>query len=296
MIRFLKRIIISLRILMHKKSEPFYSSTWLINYIRNGYYFPSYKKQDFRSSIKVEDLPTGKYVSYTGERIAYPGSWNNNLILNNFNNIINEQTGIGNNVNPHKYFSPRELSKDWIVYDIGAAEGWQSKIWIKFVQKIVIFEPLPSFFEQLSKTFSIDVEEGKVILLNCGVSDVHKEVIMEGKTIVFDNLPNLINAHKLPYPDYIKADIEGEEMNFLTGSKVVFDQHSVKVIQITTYHRPDDYINIPEFFKQYKGLGSFSAGILIFNRDGLTPGHYRTKIYHPVIRKCLYTFNFSGQL
>lgn len=293
MVRFIKRIIISLRIFINKKKEPFFSFSLLLNYIRNGYYFPSYVKQDYRNLIKVEDSLSGKYVSYMGERIDYPSSWNSALILNNFNNVINEQTGIGNNVNPHKYFSSGDFDKDWVIYDIGAAEGWQSKSWVKFVKQIIIFEPLPSFFEQLIKSFSKEVEEGKVILVNCGVSDTRKEVIMEEKPIIFDNLQALINTYNLPLPDYIKADIEGEEMNFLTGAKEIFNHKKIKVIQITTYHRPIDYKVIPDFFKQYKGQGSFSKGFVVFNRDGLIPGHYRKKMYHPIIRKCLYTFKFS---
>ena len=293
MIRFIKRIIISLRIFINKKKEPFFSFWWMLNYIRNGYYFPSYNKQNYKRSIILHDLPTGKFVSYNGDRIAYPGSWTNDLILNNFNNLINEQTGIEHNVNPHKYYSIGEFDKNWIVYDIGAAEGWQSKSWIKFVKQIVIFEPLPSFFRQLKKTFSKEVDEGKVILVNCGVSDTKKEVIMENESIIFNSLQALISNYNLPSPDYIKADIEGEEMNFLTSSKEIFDQKTIKSIQITTYHRPKDYIDIPDYFKQFKGQGSFSKGIVVFNRDGLIPGHYRKKMYHPIFRKCLYTFKFS---
>ena len=81
-----------------------------------------------------------------------------------------------------------------------------------------MFEPLPSFFIQLQNTFKAEIDAGKVTLVNAGISDKRTLVSMEGESIVFDTLNNIVAEYKLPIPNYIKADIEGEELNFLNSS------------------------------------------------------------------------------
>lgn len=281
------------RVVLNIDKEPFFKLKYGLNYLKDGYFFPSYKKIDFRSKIIVKTEANFKYVHYNAQQVCYPLKWPDRLIVENFNNLINEQTAEVLNVNPHKYLSAEELNKDWVVYDIGAAEGSQSKFWTNSVKKIVLFEPLPSFFDQLKNTFESELQSNKVIIINAGISDSQREVVIEGRKILFDTLENLISHYNLPAPDYIKADIEGEELNFLTSSLQYLKNIDCKMIQITTYHRPDDYINIPKFFSNFKGEGFLSNGVMVFNRDGMINGSYRKKLYHPIFRKCLYTFKFS---
>ncbi|MBK7182922.1 MAG: FkbM family methyltransferase [Bacteroidetes bacterium] len=115
----------------------------------------------------------------------------------------------------------------------------------------------------------------------------------EDESIVFDTLNNIVAEYKLPIPNYIKADIEGEELNFLNSSVSFIKKNKPELIQITTYHRPTDHITIPNYFSSFEGNGSFSDGVMVFNRDGMVNGSYRKKIYHPIIRKCLYSFRFN---
>lgn len=295
MILFLKRLIIVIRVALSKKKEPFFKLEYLLRYLTNGYFFPSYKKVDYTPQIKVEVTSTDKYVIYSSKKFFYPDKFNETLISGNFNNLLNEQTAIGNNINPHKYLSTSELKENWIIYDIGAAEGSQSKLWLDSkIKQIVLFEPLPSFYKQLEKTFRQEIIDGRVIIINCGISDKRQTVNLENKEIILDTLENIIKEHKLPMPNYIKADIEGEELNLLKSSIELLQKKQLETIQITTYHRPSDHIDIPAFFKRFKGNGYFSPGVMIFNRDGMVNGSYRKKVYHPIMRKCLYSFNFNN--
>ncbi|MBK7182923.1 MAG: hypothetical protein IPH89_08290 [Bacteroidetes bacterium] len=164
MISFIKRVIIAIRIVLSKSKEPFFKFNYIINYVKNGYFFPSYEKVDYRPLIKIEMDENFKYVIFKGKRICYPKSWTNWLITENFNNLINEQTAVGANVNPHKYLSNSELKKEWVIYDIGAAEGSQSKLWIDDVKHIVLFEPLPSFFIQLQNTFKAEIDAAVTLM------------------------------------------------------------------------------------------------------------------------------------
>lgn len=295
MISFLHRLILVIRIAFNKRKEPFLKTQYLFRYLVNGYFFPSYKKVNYKPLIKLEISETDKYVNYSGKKIFYPDKFKNSLIKDNFNNLLNEQTANGNNINPHKYLSADEMKQDWVIYDIGAAEGSQSKLWLDSnVKHIVLFEPLPSFFVKLKKTFANEIDQGKVTLINCGISDTYKVIEIEGQPIIFDTLESIIKKNSLPMPNYIKADIEGEELNFLRSSSELLKKSLPQTIQITTYHRPDDYISIPAFFSNFKGQGFFSKGVMFFNRDGMTIGSYSKKLYHPVIRKCLYTYNFTN--
>jgi FkbM family methyltransferase len=290
---FITRILFACKVLSRKQQEPFFKWKYIFRYIKNGYFFPSYTKQNFKRKIHVTEIEGTKYVDYNGMHINYPKAWNNRLIVENFNNIINEQTAIGSNVNPHKYISNEQLKPDWVIYDLGAAEGSQSKFWVNQVRQIVLFEPAPSFYEQLKKTFHFELSTNKVIIINAGITNKESFQTIEGQAIEFNTLEALIKKYKLPPPDYIKADIEGEELSFLETSVDLLQKNTVSLIEITVYHRPQDYLTIPAFFKQFNGTGYFSEGVMVFNRDGLVDGYYSKKIYTPVIRKCLYTFEFS---
>ncbi|WP_028979058.1 FkbM family methyltransferase [Sporocytophaga myxococcoides] len=287
--KFIIRLLIVFQVIINRRREPFFSWNVLIKYLLNGRFFPAFPKVNYKPELSLVEDADFKMVGFRGDKVAYDKSWNNDLIIENFNNILNEQTAVNTIMSPHKYIE--NINEDWVIYDIGAAEGLQSKFWTKNVKKIIIFEPDKEFFKTLERTFEKEVSEGRIVLLNLGVSDSPKQLNFKSGPAQFDTLDSIIKQYNIPLPDYLKADIEGEELNLLNSlSNQVIE--NLKLIQITTYHRPDDYKVIPDFFKKLKGEGTFSDGYILFNRNNFELGNWN-KVFHPVIRKCLYSFKFN---
>lgn len=243
---------------------------------------------DFRQQCKFYHDGQMPYIIYDNDKYFFKNSWPRELIEDHFNGILNEQhTG-----SPHRYLSMDEIREDWVIYDIGASEGFQAKQWSKKAKKIIIFEPDKAQYLCLLKTFETERKSGKVEIINEGVSNECKKVTYENEIIRLNSLPHLVKKYKLPLPHYIKADIEGEELHFLQGAEEIFKDKHVRVAQITTYHRPHDGDDISKFFSKYPGTGEFSEGVTLVNRDGTKTVVFT--FHHPIIRKCLYTFRFAN--
>lgn len=205
-----------------------------------------------------------------------------------FQRVLNEQL-LGS---PHRYLQGIEIQKNWVIYDLGACEGYQAKQWLKSCSKVVMFEPIKSFANSIRKTYSKELANGKAILIEKGVSDKHNEIKYNDSNIVVDSLDNIVQKENIPMPDYIKVDIEGEELRFLKGANKVLQR--CKILEIATYHRPNDYINIPQYLSRFNGKGSFVEGRpMIWNGNGKLEKN-PFKIHKPIIRKCLYRFVFDN--
>lgn len=274
-------------ILFNKHKEPLFSYKCLLLYLLRRGFFPLNKQKDFRHTFTFQGGTSLPSIIHNSDTYFFPASWSKKLVMDYFNGVLNEQN-IGS---PHRYLAKDEIKEGWVIYDIGCAEGLQAKQWTKKAKMIVIFEPNQEQCRCLEKTFESEIKKGKVKIVPEGVSDSYKELTYGETTITVDSLPNLIKKYHLPQPNYLKADIEGEEMNLLRGAKEVFKHHQFEVAQITTYHRPHDLEDIPAFFSHYKGKGHFSEGVTLVNRSGLPTVIFT--FYHPIIRKCLYTYKFG---
>ena len=286
------RVIVGVSILINFKKEPFISFNILKNYIIKGGHYPLMKCMNFREVISITKKEKFKFVKYQNKEYAYPLHFNDSLCTENLNAILNEQI---NPESPHKYIPNDEIEKDWIIYDLGTAEGYQAKQWSKIAKKIIIFEPSKEQSECLLVTFEKEIEANKVKIINLGLSDKEKIIDYREKELKLMDLDSAIKKYSLPYPNYIKVDIEGEEIDFLKGAKKVLKNPTMKRIDICVYHRPKDYIQIPKILSAYKGIGHFSEGLIVFNRNALINANL-WKAYHPVFRKCLYTYFFGGGL
>lgn len=274
-------------ILFNKRKEPFFSLKCLWLYLLKRDFFPFYNQKSFRHTFSFHADKEFPYILHKGDKYIYSNNWSKELIIDNFNSTLNEQ-----NVGcPHRYFTVDEIRPQWVIYDVGAAEGLQAKEWAKKAKKIIIFEPDQKQCESLRETFEAEIKHDKVKIVPEGISDKYKELKYGKHTIIVDSLPNLVKKYDLPSPHYIKADIEGEEMHMLQGAKDLFRHGHFEAAQITTYHRPHDGKNISEFFSQFPGKGEFSEGVTMVNRDGLPTVIFT--FYHPIIRKALYTYRFN---
>ncbi|NQU33130.1 MAG: FkbM family methyltransferase [Bacteroidetes bacterium] len=281
-------------IINHKK-EPYF--TWRIflqTFKFRTAYYPNKKYNNFLNTFQLSKGNRFKYINRGSDTIAYPTKWSSKLIIRNFNAIMNEFSEEMGNKSPHQYIGLEEIDSNWVVYDIGTAEGYQSKIWSKKVKHIVIFEPDNNFYEALKETFKQEITTGRVTVINIGASNRKKQINFNKGIINLDTLDNIVDEYGLPLPNYIKMDVEGEEINLFKGAERILNTQSLSLMEVTTYHRPNDFKDIPLYLSKYPGAGVFSDGVMIFNRDGMKQAS-GYNYYTPIIRKCLYRYTFDRQ-
>lgn len=145
----------------------------------------------------------------------------------------------------HFYEIPETRVKlDDIVVDCGAAEGLFSLTVKDRCRHVYIIEPLPSFLESLVKTFQND-KNITILPFALGSSSYESYITNDGmaakiskhptKTVVnVETIDNLF-FHQNKKITYIKADIEGHELEMLSGARLTIEKYH-PTIAITTYH------------------------------------------------------------
>lgn len=150
-----------------------------------------------------------------------------------------------------------KITKDDIVADCGAAEGLFTLYVAGRCQKVYAIEPLPEFVWALEKTFydnphveiipvAVGEKVGRVYLtdnaINARISDKPTNI-----SVPLETIDNLFFKQDKPI-SYLKADLEGYEMEMLKGARETIRAYRPK-IAITTYHRAEHAKQIEEFLK-----------------------------------------------
>lgn len=135
------------------------------------------------------------------------------------------------------------LEPDDVVLDCGAAEGLFTLLAARTCRKVYAFEPLPLFCENMRRSFAglANVQIVPLLLSNRAgeaglsaqgiVSAEAKDGALRCRVETLDNL----------FPDgservtYLKADVEGAEMELLEGARRLIARDRPK-IAVTTYH------------------------------------------------------------
>jgi FkbM family methyltransferase len=145
-----------------------------------------------------------------------------------------------------------------VVFDCGSAEGAFAFLNRDRGCKIYAFEPLPDFVRALRRTFAnvsnVEVvhcalaeKPGKAYLKGIGIST---EVTSEntGRSVNIESIDHFCAQRRLSL-SYLKADLEGYEMNTLRGAAETILASKPR-IAITTYHRKEDPREICAFLKR----------------------------------------------
>jgi FkbM family methyltransferase len=158
----------------------------------------------------------------------------------------------------HYYQIPETtVNKNDIVFDCGCAEGIFAFLNHRQANYIYAFEPLPEYLEGLHKTFApidnvsvinsaLGAETGIAYLKKAGIASA----ITTKKTKLKVELDTIDHFCKINHiqPTYIKADLEGYEMNLLAGATETIRHHKPK-IAITTYHVESHAREIADYLK-----------------------------------------------
>ena len=159
----------------------------------------------------------------------------------------------------HYYQLPQTRVEDGdVVFDCGSAEGAFPFLNRHRKCAIYFFEPLPNFTEALQRTFA-GTQKVKIVPSAVGEKraqayvggsglDGHVTFENTGRPVMIESIDEYCAEHKLAL-NYLKADLEGYEMNALRGAAETILKHKPR-IAITTYHRKEDPVEICAWLKR----------------------------------------------
>jgi FkbM family methyltransferase len=147
------------------------------------------------------------------------------------------------------YLKLYNLKEGDIVIDAGAYEGEFTILASKLVGdtgKVISFEPTKEGYSKLLKNIALNNlinvvpinialwnKKGKLkISRDFGAS----QIALDGDEIEADSLDNIINKLKLKRIDFLKADIEGSEIEMIEGAKQALANKIIKNFAIASYH------------------------------------------------------------
>lgn len=169
------------------------------------------------------------------------------------------------NDSPHKYFKNCDVKG--VVVDCGVCEGNFSLYNIDKIDKLFLIECDEGWVEALQATF--EPYKDKVIICNKYLGSK-----CDGEHITLDALLAGIE------PDYIKMDIEGDEVEALHGAETLLKNNRNCRWNVCVYHKKNHADIISEIFVKHGIETEFSRGFINFIYDKDILNNYG-------LRKCL---------
>lgn len=137
-----------------------------------------------------------------------------------------------------------DLNSDSLVIDLGGYKGqWASDIYSRFNCRVLVFEPVKSFAEKISKRFAknpkIEVfclalgasTRPEMISLSADGTSVYADSV-EKETIQFEDVADFFAKHRIQHVDLLKVNIEGGEYELLPRLLEAGLVNKIKHIQI----------------------------------------------------------------
>jgi len=184
---------------------------------------------------------------HNGKKLYFNRRYDKNYVQYMYNELLIEQ----DQNSPHLYETDDFFVKTGdVVADVGAAEGIFALSVIGKVEKIYLFECESEWIEALQKTF--EPYKDKVEIIEKYVSDKD-----EGNNVTLDTF---FADKKL---DFVKADIEGAEIQLLAGARKFLTSSAPNKIVLCTYHRQTDAENIESILRQNLYNTAYSKGYLL---------------------------------
>ena len=152
-----------------------------------------------------------------------------------------------------KYFEP---SADDIVADIGAHIGTFTTAWAPRVQTVYSFEPQPETFATLKENIK---PFDNVVAYNTAISDYIGEARMSLNASTINDIHCTDESYAivpvttldsiLPRADFLKIDVEGEEIKVLRGAKDLLSKYKPKIAM--EVHSEDNLTSAKEILVGY---------------------------------------------
>jgi len=191
------------------------------------------------------------FVMHCGNKMYFPQAWNSQACRSYYNALLIEQ----DIHSPHRYETPEFCVKDGdIIADIGAAEGIWALPYAEKAAKIYLFECSKHWIQAVTKTF--EPWKDKVTIVNKYIGAV------SGRDII--TLDEFFGNSQI---NFIKADIEGAEVELLAGARgVLKNQNDLKIL-LCTYHREGDDAELKKCLEEFGFKTEYSDGYMLFIFD-----------------------------
>jgi hypothetical protein len=188
------------------------------------------------------------YVLQGGKRLYFKKGWDEKQVQFCYNWLLMEQ----DRLSPHCYETADfHVSEGDVVVDAGVAEGNFALSVIEKVKKIYLFETDETWIAALKATFAPWKE--KVVIVNKYVSDNNKRNCV--------TLDAFFGNEKV---DFIKADIEGAELQLIAGASAMLSVQTPMKVILCAYHRHDDAEVLNQMLTEKEFRTEFSKGYMIF--------------------------------
>ena len=160
----------------------------------------------------------------------------------------------------HYYQKPMtKLKKKERVLDVGAAEGLFALSVVNDCEKLILIEPNNLFSSSLKRTFEGNLEKVEVINVAVGNKEGTISFLQEslnsrissiedkGSAVRLAKIDNLLPNERITF---LKADVEGHELEMLKGAEQTIKRNKPK-IAITSYHVENIAAEIIELIKRF---------------------------------------------
>lgn len=192
-----------------------------------------------------------KYVLQDNKRLYFKRGWSEDKIKKYYNGLLMEQDFLS----PHRYeHEDFHVYNGDVVIDAGVAEGNFALSVIEKVEKIYLFEPDKEWIDVLERTFMPWKE--KIVIVNKYIDDTNDDSHV--------TLDNFSFKEKI---NFLKIDIEGEEVQLLNGSNALLTRQNNLRIAICTYHHQNDAEEINKILIADGFCTNFSKGFMIYKYD-----------------------------
>jgi len=199
-----------------------------------------------------------RYVLYEGEKLFFHKKMSVKEIKTYVNEILMSQ----DSESAHRYDDDSFCVEEGdIIADIGAAEGFWALSNVRKAKKVYLFECDKQWIAALRRTFEPWKEKVDIIPKFISDANSRDKVTLDE----FYREDREIN--------FIKADIEGAEIQLLKGGvNTLSNQNNLKLL-LCTYHRENDAFELEQILKSYNFVTGFSKGfmIMIWDRDLSAP-------------------------
>lgn len=225
------------------------------------------------TSIEVHSNEYGiKYVIHDGKPL-YLLQYSDELARSEYNQLIVEQ----DRRSPHRYFDDKCDFQDGDIFvDVGAAEGIISLDVLEKASEIYLIECSDNWIRALKETFRGHMDKVHIISKYAGDED-------SDNSTTLDSLLSKYKNKRI----FIKMDIEGMEMDALSGAKTTI-KNNICHLSIATYHMQNQAEEVMEFFNEcgYDSYPSEGYVLFLFGRMVLSNGKYE-RLEPPFFRRAL---------
>lgn len=206
------------------------------------------KYEKMEIPIYFDDSKGLFYVDFKNKKMFFSSKYKNeDEVRKYYISVLLEQ----DSESPHLYIDNSTMSlKDAIIVDAGVAEGNFALDHIEEAKHIYLFEPDIDWVHALYYTF--EPWKDKVTIIPKCVSNY-----INVNTTTIDN----IVTEKI---DFIKMDIEGEELYALMGAEQHLRADSGIGCAICTYHQEHAYQAIKEYLEKYDMRTEHTRGYMWF--------------------------------